>query len=80
MTRRELLPIVRTLEHFHKYLYGKVFHLRTDHFSLTWVMSFKNLEEQTARCVQRLQEYNYTSEHRQGPKHKYAGAHLRRPW
>jgi hypothetical protein len=27
VTRRELLAIVRTLEHFHKYLYGQEFHL-----------------------------------------------------
>jgi hypothetical protein len=34
-TRRELLAMVRTLEHFHKYLYGQQFHLRTDHSALT---------------------------------------------
>jgi hypothetical protein len=28
VNRRELLAIVRTLEHFHKYLYGQQFHLR----------------------------------------------------
>jgi hypothetical protein len=33
-------------------------------------MNFKNLEVQTARWVQRLQEYNFTSEHRQGRKQK----------
>jgi hypothetical protein len=79
VTRRELLPIVRTLEHFHKYLYGKAIHLRTDHSALTWLMNFKNLEGQSARCVQRLQEYNFTSEHRQGQKQKYANALSRRP-
>jgi hypothetical protein len=56
VTRRELLPILRTLEHFHKYIYGQEFHLRTDHSALTWLMSFKNLEGQIARGFQRLQE------------------------
>jgi hypothetical protein len=79
VTRRELLAIVRTLEHFHKYLYGQKFHLRTDHSALTWLMSFKNLEGQTARWIQRLQEYNFTSEHRQGRKHNNADALSRRP-
>jgi hypothetical protein len=37
VTRRELLAIVRTLEHFHKYLYGRKFHLRNDHSALTWL-------------------------------------------
>jgi hypothetical protein len=79
VTRRELLAIVKTLEHFHKYLYGQEFHLRTDHSALTWLLSFRNLEGQTARWVQRLQEYNYSSEHRQGIRHTNADALSRRP-
>jgi hypothetical protein len=63
VTQRELLAILRALEHFHKYLYRQEFHLRTDHSALAWFMSFRNLEEQTACWVQRLQEYNFTSEH-----------------
>jgi hypothetical protein len=42
-------------------------------------MSFKNLEGQTVRWVQRLQEYSFTSEHRQGRKHNNADAPPRRP-
>jgi hypothetical protein len=56
VTRRDLLAIVMTLEHFHKYLYRKEFHLLTGHSALTWLLSFKNLEGQTARWIQRLQE------------------------
>jgi hypothetical protein len=55
--------MVRTLEHFHKYLYGQLFHLRTDHSALTWLLSFRNLEGQTECWIQRLQEYNFTSEY-----------------
>jgi hypothetical protein len=62
VTRQELLAIVRALEHLHKYLYGQEFHLRTDHSALTWLMSFRNLEGHTARWIQHLQEYNFTSE------------------
>jgi hypothetical protein len=79
VTRRELLAIVRTLEHFHKYLYGQEFHLRKDYYALTRLVCFKNLEGQTARWIQRLQEYNFTSEHRQGRKHNNADALSRRP-
>jgi len=78
VTRRELLPIVKTLENFHKYLYGQEFHLRTDHSALTWLLSFRNLEGLTARWVPRLQEYNFTSQHRQGIRHK-ADVLSRRP-
>ncbi|XP_023721191.1 uncharacterized protein LOC111871977 [Cryptotermes secundus] len=78
VSRPELLAIVRTLEHFHKYLYGQQFNLRTDHSAFTWLMSFKNLEGQTARWIQRLQEYNFTSEHRQGWRRNNADALSRR--
>jgi hypothetical protein len=50
------------------------FHLQTDHSALTWIKGFKNLEGQTARWIQRLQEYNFISEHRQCPKHDKADA------
>jgi hypothetical protein len=78
VTRRELLAIVRTMEHFHMYLYGQQFHLRMDHSALKWLMSFRNLEGQTASWIHRLQEYNFTSEHRQGRKHNNADALSRR--
>jgi hypothetical protein len=61
--RQELLAIMKTLEHFHKYLYGQEFHLCNDHSALTWPMSFKNLEGQPTHWIQHLQEYNFTSEH-----------------
>jgi hypothetical protein len=48
VTRQELLIIVRTLEHFYKYLYRQEFHLCTDHSALTWLTSLKNLKKQTA--------------------------------
>jgi hypothetical protein len=79
VTRREVLAIVGTLEHFHKYLYGQDFYLHTDHSALTWLMSFKYLEGQTALWINRLQEYNFTSENRQGRKHNNADALSRRP-
>jgi hypothetical protein len=79
VTLRELLAIVRLMEHFHKYLHGQQFHLRTDHSALIWLMRFKNLEGQTARLIQRLQEYNFTSEHRQCQKHNNVDAISRRP-
>jgi hypothetical protein len=55
VTRRELLAIVRTPEHFRKYIYEQDFHLHTDHSALNWLMGFKNLERQTARWIQHLQ-------------------------
>ncbi|GFQ69816.1 retrovirus-related Pol polyprotein from transposon 17.6, partial [Trichonephila clavata] len=54
VTRKELLAIVKAVGHFHPYLYGRRFLLRTDHASLTWLLNFKNPEGQIARWIQRL--------------------------
>jgi hypothetical protein len=48
--------------------------LCTDHSAMTWLLSFRNLEGQTARWVQRLQEYNFTPEHRWDIRHTNAYA------
>ncbi|GFV87239.1 retrovirus-related Pol polyprotein from transposon 412 [Trichonephila clavipes] len=55
VTRKELLAIVKAVEHFHPYLYGRRLVLQTDHASLTWIL---NPEGQIARWIQRLQEYD----------------------
>ncbi|GBM26318.1 Retrovirus-related Pol polyprotein from transposon 297 [Araneus ventricosus] len=49
VTRKELLAIVKSIEHFHHYLYGRKFPLRTDHASLRWLLNFKEPEGQIAR-------------------------------
>jgi hypothetical protein len=38
---RELLVILKTFQHFHKYLCGQEFHLRAGHSALTWLSNFK---------------------------------------
>ncbi|GBM32961.1 Retrovirus-related Pol polyprotein from transposon 297 [Araneus ventricosus] len=64
VTRKELLDIVKSIEHFHHYLYGRKFLLRTDHASLRWLLNFKEPEGQISRWIQRLQEYNFGIQHR----------------
>ncbi len=53
-TRRELLAIIQATKHFHHYLYGREFTVRTDHAALKWLLSFKNPEGQTARWLEHL--------------------------
>ncbi|GFW30483.1 retrovirus-related Pol polyprotein from transposon 412 [Trichonephila clavipes] len=79
VTRKELLAIVKAIEHFHHYLYGQKFLLRTDHASLTWLMNFRNTEDQVARWIQRLNEYYFDIRHRKGSSHGNADALSRRP-
>ncbi|GBM35011.1 Retrovirus-related Pol polyprotein from transposon 297 [Araneus ventricosus] len=66
VTRKELLDIVKSIEHFHHYLYGRKFLLRTDHASLRWLLNFREPEGQIARWIQRLQEYDFEIQHRKG--------------
>ncbi|KAF8786416.1 Retrovirus-related Pol polyprotein like [Argiope bruennichi] len=79
VTRKELLAIVKAVENFHPYLYGRRFLLRTDHASLTWLLNFKNPKGQIARWIQRLQEYDMEIRYRKGSAHGNVDAPSRRP-
>ncbi|CAK9820223.1 Retrovirus-related Pol polyprotein from transposon 412 [Anthophora quadrimaculata] len=79
VTRKELLAIVKSVEHFHHYLYGRKFLIRTDHAALKWLLSFKNPEGQVARWIERLQQYNFEIRHREGKMHGNADGLSRRP-
>ncbi|CAK1598545.1 unnamed protein product [Parnassius mnemosyne] len=79
VTRRELLAVVKSLQHFSKYLLGRKFYLRTDHAALKWLLQFKNQEGQVARWIELLQEYDFVIEHRSGKSHGNAVALSRRP-
>ena len=79
VTRRELLAIVVSVKHFHHYLMGKKFLVRTDHGALRWLMNFKNPEAQVARWIEILGSYNFDIEHRPGRYHGNADGLSRRP-
>ena len=79
VTRRELLAVIKSVEHFYKYLYGRKFLLRTDHAALQWLLKFKNPEGQVARWIERLQEYDFETQHRAGHIHCNADTLSRRP-
>jgi len=68
-TRRELLAVVASLQHFRHYLLGSQIILRTDHHSLKWLKTFKRPEGILARWIETLAEFSYTIEHRPGRLH-----------
>ena len=78
-TRKELLAVVQAVKHFHPYLYGRKFRIRSDHASLQWILHFKPPEGQLARWMEILQMYDFIIEHRSGQKHGNADALSRRP-
>ena len=79
VTRRELLAVVSACKHFRPYLYGREFPLRTDHESLTWMVSLKEPRGQVARWLEDLQEFNFCIQHRRGTSHGNADGLSRRP-
>ena len=79
VTRKELLAMVRSIQNYHHYLYGRKFKLRTDHSSLRFLLNFKCPEGQLARWIELLATYDYDIEYRPGPKHINADALSRRP-
>ena len=50
VTRKEQLAMVKSIDHFHAYLYGR-FLLRTDHAALQWLLNFRCPEGQIARWI-----------------------------
>ena len=79
VTRRELLAVIESVKHFHHYVYGVPFTVRTDHGALTWLLRFKNIEGQMARWLEILNAYDFKIIHRPGKQHKNADSLLRRP-
>ena len=78
-TRKELLAVVCSIEHFHHYLYGRHFTVRSDHGSLRWLMNFKNIEGQVARWLEFLASYEFDIHYRPGISHQNADSMSRRP-
>ena len=73
-TRKELIAVVKFCNFFKHYLLGKSFICRTDHHSLIWLRSFKNVEGILARWLEELTKFNMEIEHRPGRLHGNADA------
>jgi len=68
-TRKELLSIVRFTRQYKYYLLGRIFTVRTDHSSLTWLLKFKDPQGQLARWIEELSQYTMIVKFRPGAKH-----------
>ena len=78
-TRHELLAIVKAIDHFHLYLYGRKFIIRTDHASLQWLLNFKNPEGQIARWLDKLQTDEFCIAYLTGKSQQNADVLSHRP-
>ena len=76
---RELLAVVAFIWEFRHYLLGREFVVRTDHSALRWLLSFKEPENQVARWLEILSQFNFKIVHRSGVKHQNADSLSRIP-
>lgn len=73
-TGKELLAVIKFTRQFRHYLLGREFTVGTDHHSLVWLMNFKHPQNQIARWLEELSQYNMRIIHRKGKKHLNADA------
>ena len=78
-TRRELLAVVATLDHFKGYVWGPKFVVRTDHAALVWLNNLKNIQGMLARWLAKLQQFHFEIIHRPGAQHGNADGLSRCP-
>ena len=76
---KELLAVVTFVKHFRHYLLGRHFKVRSDHGSLQWLTTWKDLEGMPARWMARLAQFDFDLEHRKGTAHGNADGLSRRP-
>lgn len=66
ITELECLAAILCLKRFRGYVEGMTFKIVTDHASLKWLMSLKDLSGRLARWSLSLQAYDFTIEYRKG--------------
>ena len=77
VTEIELLAAMESIKHWRMYLWGRKFKLVIDHVALRWLHTMRDTMEggpasRLMRWILKLQEYNFTVEHKPGIIHKDA--------
>ena len=65
-SQKELLAIVKSVEHFKQFLYGKVFILKTDHQPLIAIKTKAKPSTRLGRWLNDLADYSFKTEHKKG--------------
>ena len=65
-TEKEAYAVVWALQYFHPYVYGRKVVIYTDHKALKWLKNIKHPNGKLARWILKLEEYDYTIEHKSG--------------
>lgn len=65
-TEKELLAIIKAVQNFRPYIWGRKFLVRTDHSAVKFLFTSRNMKGRLARWSLLLQEYNMEIEHVRG--------------
>ena len=74
VTEKECLAVVTAIQKFRPYVEGMPFTVITDHASLKWLMTLKDLSGRLARWSLKLQAFDFSIEHRKGSLNKVPDA------
>ena len=73
-SEKELLALVRAVEYFKEYIYGRKFTVVTDHLPLKWALNAAKPASRLARWIITLSNYNFELEYRKGKQNNNADA------
>lgn len=73
-TDREMLAVVKGVEHFRTYLYGKRFLIRTDHQALALINKGKPTTQRVCKWLLEMNDYDFTIEYVPATKIRHADA------
>ena len=71
---KEIMAIVKTINHFKYYLLGREFTVRSDHQPLKYLASVKDMSQRLYRWWMEIENYHATIIYRPGKKHGNADA------
>ncbi|CAM4645940.1 unnamed protein product [Caretta caretta] len=74
VTEKERYAIVYALEKLRPYVWGRRFHLQTDHAALKWLHTVKETNKKLLRWSLALQDFDFDIQHISGASNKVADA------
>ncbi|KAD3640471.1 hypothetical protein E3N88_29694 [Mikania micrantha] len=77
---RELLALVLAVQKWNHYLLGRHFFIRTDHFTLKYLLEQRVTTSEQQRLLLKLMPYDFTIVYRSGKENRGADALSRRPF
>ena len=77
-TEKEFMAVVKAVEHFAYYLYGRQFEVITDHSALTYIFNNPSKNGRISRWLMSLSNFDFKISHRKG-KHQVLADCLSRP-